>query len=99
MLEEKTTSNVSQQEQGLKYIAECERLSSELSQMTAERDSCVTQGKARLQETQDLRREVSSIIEKKKRVNRSLVSMKGMLEEKTTSNVSQQEQGLKYIAE
>jgi len=79
MLEEKTTSNVSQQEQGLKYIAECERLSSELSQMTAERDSCVTQGKARLQEAQDLRREVSSIIEKKKRVEGEVERLRGHL--------------------
>merc|ERR1712106_61993 len=65
LLEEKTTSSMSQQEQGLKYITECERLSKELSQMSSERDSAVTQGKARLQEAQDLRREVSSIIEKK----------------------------------
>jgi len=79
MLEEKTSSNVSQQEQGLKYIAECERLSSELSQMTAERDSCVTQGKARLQEAQDLRREVSAIIEKKKRVEGEVERLRGHL--------------------
>merc|ERR1719508_313191 len=79
MLEEKTTSNVSQQEQGLKYIGECERLSKELSQMTSERDTAVTQCKARLQEAQDLRREVSSIIEKKKRVEGEVERLRGHL--------------------
>merc|ERR1719318_810191 len=79
LLEEKTTSNVSQQEQGLKYIGECERLSKELSQMTSERDTAVTQGKARLQEAQDLRREVSSIIEKKKRVEGEVERLRGHL--------------------
>merc|ERR1712106_529441 len=33
------------------------------------------------------------------RVRRSLVSIQGLQEEKTTSSVSQQEQGLKYITE
>jgi len=79
LLEEKTTSNVSQQEQGLKYITECERLSKELSQMSSERDTAVTQGKARLQEAQDLRREVSSIIEKKKRVEGEVERLRGHL--------------------
>eukprot|EP00092_Neocalanus_flemingeri_P005733 GFUD01006173.1.p1 GENE.GFUD01006173.1~~GFUD01006173.1.p1 ORF type:complete len:1637 (+),score=606.37 GFUD01006173.1:190-5100(+) len=79
MLEEKTTSNVSQQEQGMKYIGECERLSKEMSQMTSERDTAVTQGKARLQEAQDLRREVSSIIEKKKRVEGEVERLRGHL--------------------
>merc|ERR1712142_1210095 len=79
LLEEKTWGNMSQQEQGLKYIAECERLSKELSQITSERDTCITQGKARLQEAQDLRREVSSIIEKKKRVEGEVERLRGHL--------------------
>jgi len=79
MLEEKTTSNVSQQEQGLKYIGECDRLSKELSQMTSERDIALTEGKARIQEAQDLRREVSSIIEKKKRVEGEVERLRGHL--------------------
>jgi len=79
MLEEKTNKNASNQEQGLKYIAECERLSKELSQITIERDTALTQGKARIQEAQDLRREVSSIIEKKKRVEGEVERLRGHL--------------------
>merc|ERR1719410_272270 len=68
LLDEKKTSNESQQEQSLKYIAECERLSKELTQTTNEKAAAVQESKARSQEAQDLRREVSAIIEKKKRV-------------------------------
>jgi len=79
MLEEKTNSSMTQQEQGLKYIGECDRLSKELSQMTTERDSALSQGKSRIQEAQDLRREVSSIIEKKKRVEGEVERLRGHL--------------------
>lgn len=68
LLDEKQSSNESQQEQSLKYISECERLSKDLTQMTNERSAALQENKARSQEAQDLRREVSSIIEKKKRV-------------------------------
>ena len=68
LLDEKKNSNESQQEQSLKYIAECERLSKELTQTTNEKAAAVQESKARSQEAQDLRREVSAIIEKKKRV-------------------------------
>ena len=68
LLDEKTSNNESHQEQYLKYIAECERLSKELAQASSEKDNALAQTKAKIQETQDLRKEVSSIIEKKKRV-------------------------------
>ena len=47
--------------------------------MTSERDSALIQGKARQQEAQDLRREVSSIIEKKKRVEGEVERLRGHL--------------------
>ena len=68
LLDEKKSSNESQQEQSLKYISECERLSKELTQVTNEKSAALQDNKARSQEAQDLRREVSAIIEKKKRV-------------------------------
>ena len=68
LLDEKKNTDESQQEQSLKYIVECERLSKELTQMTNEKATALQENKARSQEAQDLRREVSSIIEKKKRV-------------------------------
>merc|ERR1711915_786654 len=79
MLKDKSSSNESHQEQGLKYIAECERLTKNLSQMTSEKDNILTLSNARLQETQDLRKEVSSIIEKKKRVECEVERLRGHL--------------------
>ena len=43
-------------------------MSGQLSAVTGERDQALSQAKARLQEAQDLRKEVSSVIEKKRRV-------------------------------
>merc|ERR1719342_876121 len=79
LLDEKTSNNESHQEQYLKYIAECERLSKELAQASTEKDNALTQTKAKIQETQDLRKEVSSIIEKKKRVEGEVERLRGHL--------------------
>ena len=68
LLDEKTTNNASHQEQSLKYIAECERLSKELAQVTKEKEEALTGTRARSQEAADLRKEVTAIIDKKKRV-------------------------------
>ena len=68
LLDEKTTNNASHQEQTLKYIAECERLSKELAQVTQEKEAAVSGIRARSQEAADLRKEVTAIIDKKKRV-------------------------------
>ena len=79
LLDEKTSNSESQQEQSLQYIAECERLSRDLSSVTAERDSVLAQIRARSQEAQDLRKEVSSVIEKKRRVEGEVERLRGHL--------------------
>jgi len=64
LLEEKNETNNVVQES----IAERAKLESQLGVLVGERDQALGQARSRLQEAQDLRKEVSSVIEKKRRV-------------------------------
>ena len=79
LLDEKTSNTASHQEQSLRYIAEAERLAQELAQASQEREASLAQARARTQETQDLRREVAAVIEKKRRVEGEVERLRGHL--------------------
>ena len=79
LLDEKTSNTASHQEQSLRYIAEAERLAQELAQATQEKEASLAQARARTQETQDLRREVAAVIEKKRRVEGEVERLRGHL--------------------
>ena len=79
LLDEKRSSNETQQAEVVRHIAEQRRLEEELGRMGSERDSALATANARTEEAADLRREVAGIIEKKRRVEGEVERLRGHL--------------------